>query len=81
MRERAAEMGNTAPAPPWGSQGASTRLAWCKNGCGWGQVDENGLCLRRCLRSRRVRRQLKRKEADSATASRRFSGVPEEVGR
>jgi len=35
------------------------RFAYCVNGCGWGQVDENGLCLRRCLRSRKVRRQLR----------------------
>jgi len=29
-------------------------LAWCINGHGYGAVDENGLCLRRCLRSRKV---------------------------
>ena len=36
------------------------RFAWCVNGCGWGQVDENGLCLGRCLPNRRVRRQLRK---------------------
>lgn len=42
------------------------RLAWCKNGCGWGQVDENGLCLRRCLKNRKARRQMRiRKEVKS----------------
>ena len=35
------------------------RFAYCVNGHGYGQVDENGLCLRRCLRSRKVRRQLR----------------------
>jgi len=34
------------------------RFAYCKNGHGYGAVDENGLCLRRCLRSRKVRRQI-----------------------
>jgi len=34
------------------------RLAYCVNGHGWGLVDERGYCLRRCLRSRKVRRQI-----------------------
>lgn len=60
MRERADAMRNTPPAPPQAAGGALTyRLAYCKNGCGWGQVDENGLCLRRCLKSRKGRRQAK----------------------
>jgi len=42
------------------------RLAYCVNGHGYGQVDERGYCLRRCLRSRKVRRQMGiRKEVPS----------------
>jgi hypothetical protein len=57
VRERAGAMHNTAPAPLCGPDGASVRFAYCVNGHGWGQVDENGLCLRRCLKSRKARRQ------------------------
>ena len=58
------------------------RLAYCKNGCGWGQVDETGLCYRRCLKSRKVRRQMRvRKEANSRLRSTTTVGdVAQEAG-
>jgi hypothetical protein len=63
MTLRASLNEQAPPAPTCGPGVASMRFGWCIKGCGWGQVDENGLCLRRCLRNRKVRRQLKRKEA------------------
>jgi hypothetical protein len=57
---RASDKAQASPAPPQAAHGASMRFGWCINGCGWGQVDENGLCIRRCLKNRAARRQVRK---------------------
>jgi hypothetical protein len=71
--ERAAPIVRTPSVPTWGS---TAHFAYCVNGHGYGQVNENGLCLRRCLKSRKVRRQMGiRKEALAGLRNRSTVGA------